>query len=58
MKSYYFRIKFEKRTEYVIEYMEKLFNNYKKLFNLAESNLVYGNFCRKLNNLRRYEKLT
>lgn len=40
MKSYYFRIKFEKRTEYVIEYMEELFNSYKKLFNLAESNFV------------------
>lgn len=25
MKYYYFRIKFEKSAEYVIEYMEKLF---------------------------------
>ena len=50
-------IKFEKREEYAIEYLEQILEEYKKLFSLDESTFVYGKGKRKTNHQRKYEKL-
>ena len=50
-------IKFEKREEYAIEYLEEILIEYKKLCNLDESKFVYGKGKRKTGNQRKYETL-
>lgn len=51
------RIKFEKRTEYAIEYIDEILNKYKELVKIAESTFVHGKGCRKTKYQRKYEKL-
>lgn len=36
-------IKFETRTEYAIEYLEEILENYKNILNIDKSKFVYGN---------------
>ncbi len=50
-------VKFEKRTEYVIEYLEEILIEYKDFFNIDESTFVYGRGKHKTSNQRNYEKL-
>ena len=50
-------IKFETRTEYAIEYIEEILNEYKKQLNIDESTFVYGKGCRKSTYQRKYETL-
>ena len=50
-------IKFEKRTEYAIEYIDDILNKYKELVKIDESTFVYGKGCRKTKYQRKYEKL-
>lgn len=50
-------IKFEKREEYAIEYLEDILEKYKKLFDLDESKFVYGKGKRKTSYQRKYEIL-
>ena len=50
-------IKFETRTEYAIEYIEEILNEYKKQLNIDESTFVYGKGNRKSTYQRKYEKL-
>ncbi|MGN1338291.1 MAG: transposase, partial [Candidatus Coprovivens sp.] len=50
-------IKFETRTEYAIEYIEKILNEYKKQLNIDESKFVHGKGCRKSTYQRKYETL-
>jgi transposase len=50
-------IKFEKRIEYAIEYVEETLNKYKELLNIDEKNFVHGKGCRKSIYQRKYEKL-
>ena len=42
-------IKFETRTEYAIEYLEEILENYKNILNIDESKFVYGRGKRKTN---------
>lgn len=51
-------IKFEKRTEYAIEYIEKILNKYKELLNIDENTFVHGKGCRKAKYQRKYETLS
>ena len=48
-------IKFEIRTEYAIEYIEEILNEYKKQLNLDESTFVYGKGSKKSTYQRKYE---
>lgn len=50
-------IKFEKRKEYSIEYVDDIFNTYKELVKFDESTFEYGRSCRKNKYQRKYEKL-
>lgn len=50
-------IKFEIRTEYAIEYIEEILNEYKKQLNFDESTFVYGKGSRKSTYQRKYETL-
>lgn len=50
-------IKFETRTEYAIEYLEEIVENYTKILNIDESKFVYGRGKRKTNIQRNYEKI-
>lgn len=50
-------IKLETRTEYAIEYIEKILNEYKKQLNIDESTFVHGKGCRKSTYQRKYETL-
>ena len=50
-------IKFETRTEYAIEYIEEILNEYKKQLNIDESKFVYGKGKRKTTYQRKYEEL-
>lgn len=51
-------IKFEKRSEYAIEYVEKLLNEYKKLLNINENEFVHGRGSKKTKYQRKYETLS
>lgn len=50
-------VKFETRTEYAIEYLEEILENYKNILNIDESKFVYGRGKRKTNIQRNYEKI-
>lgn len=50
-------IKFETRTEYAIEYIEEILNEYKNLLNINEDAFVHGKGCKKSNHQRKYETL-
>ena len=50
-------VKFETRTEYAIEYLEGILENYTKILNIDESKFVYGRGKRKTNIQRNYEKI-
>ena len=50
-------IKFEKREEYAIEYIEEILKQYKELCNLDENKFVYGKGKRKTSYQRNYEIL-
>ena len=50
-------IKFETRTEYSIEYIEEMLNQYKKQLNIDESIFVHGKGSRKSTYQKKYETL-
>ena len=50
-------IKFEKREEYAIEYLEGIMKEYKRLCNVDESKFVYGKGKRKTSYQKKYERL-
>ena len=50
-------IKFEKRTEYAIEYVEEILNKYKELVKIDENAFVHGRGTRKTKYQKRYEQL-
>ena len=51
-------IKFESRTEYAVEYVEQLLNEYKKILNIDVKKFVHGAGHRKSTHQKRYEKLS
>lgn len=53
----YLGIKFEKRDEYAIEYIEALVNTYKTVTKLDEASFVYGSGHRKTIQQRQYQQL-
>ena len=50
-------IKFEKREEYAIEYIEELLKKYVNIFSIDVNKFVHGKGARKTNNQRKYELL-
>lgn len=50
-------IKFEKRIEYAIEYLEELISKYKELFSIDENKFVHGKGSKKSKQQRNYEVL-
>ena len=50
-------VKIETRTEYAIEYLEEILENYTKILNIDESKFIYGRGKRKTNIQRNYEKI-
>lgn len=50
-------VKFEKRNEYAIEYLEEMIAKYKELFAIDENTFVYGKGSRKSKQQRNYEVL-
>lgn len=53
----YQSIKFEKRTEYAIEYLEEILKNYVQLLNIDINKFVYGKGARKTSFQKKYELL-
>ena len=50
-------IKFERRNEYAIEYLEEVLGKYKELFNIDTSKFVHGRGAKKTAYQRKYESL-
>lgn len=53
----FLNVKFEKREEYAIEYMEEIIQKYKELFDINENNFVHGKGVRKTKYQRNFEIL-
>lgn len=53
----YYGVKFDRRNEYAIEYVEQISEQYAKVMNIDANTIVRGRGHRKTNEQRNYEKL-